>query len=172
MSVEKELELPKKKLKNRGTNLNKANGKSFTKENAAEMGRKGAKARIDNFNKKKTLKEAMSLVLELPATGNTKEMLVSLGCNDDEQTNASAIAATLFAMAMRGDTKAMELVLDYGFKVSEDERKTKESDARISAMAKNGVDISVNSGNDDGGVVIYLPALENEEAEQAGSEAE
>ena len=173
MSLEKDLGLPEKKKKPRGQNGRKDIKPGFTKENrdkAVEAAYKSIEVRRERKRQRTELKEAMSILLSLPATGKVKDMLHALGYEDNEQVNASAIVATLFAMAMNGDSKAMELVLDYGFKVSEDERKTRESNARISAMEKNGVDVSVNSSEDDGGVVIYLPKIEEEEDVQVKEE--
>ena len=122
----------------------------------------GGKACQKARRERASMRKAMEAILNMKATGSVKQMLAQIGYTDDEQTNANAVAATIYAMALKGDTKALEMLVNYAFQVSDDDRKTKESDARISAMEKNGVDISVNSGGDDGGVVIYLPAIEEE----------
>ena len=171
MSLEKDLQIPAKKKKPRGkVNVPVAGSKKITKENVAEMARRGNAAKAAKRQRTEELKEAMATMLALPATGKIKDMLTALGYQEEDQVNASAVAATLFALAMKGEMKAMEIILDYGFRVSDDERKTKEADARISAMAKNGVDVSVNSGGEEGGVVIYLPAIEDENEQGEGNQ--
>lgn len=124
----------------------------------------GGKASAEARRRRRELRKAMQEIMEMPVTGKTKESLAKLGFSEENQTYADGVAATLMSMALNGNMKAMEMVLEYGFKVSEDERKTKESNARIDALAKNGVDITVQSGDEDGGVVIYLPEVESEEA--------
>lgn len=163
MSLEKDLQIPAKKKKPRGkADIPVAGSKKITKDNVAEMARRGNEVKAEKRQRTEELKEAMATMLSLPAIGKVKDMLAALGYREEDQVNASAVAATLFALAMKGDMKAMEIILDYGFRVSDDERKNKEADARISAMAKNGVDVSVSSEGEDGGVVIYLPAIEDE----------
>ena len=159
-----------KKTEEKKTGRKPKGGVRITKETAAEMGRRGGLASRENARRKKELKEAMALMLSLPAVGRGGDMLKELGYDPEDQTNASVVAAKLFQMAAGGDIKAMELVLDYGFKVSDDDRKTREANARISAMEKNGVDVSVNSTGEEGGVVIYLPAIEEESEEEVAEE--
>lgn len=104
---------------------------------------------------------AFEILLSLGASGKTKEMLAAMGFADDEQTNAMAVVATIFSEAMSGDSKAQEMILEYGLKVSEDARKTKEAEARMLAIKKNTGDITVSSSDgDDGDVLIYLPQIE------------
>ena len=140
--------------------------KGETGEAKREAGRLGAYGKSKSIQRKKDIKRAMEALLEMPATGKTKALLNELGYDADDQNNAAAIVATLYSKALMGDSKALELILDYSFKVAEDIRKTRESEARISAMATKGVDITVESGDgSDGGVVIYLPEGEKEDEE-------
>lgn len=174
MSLEDELNIPRKKKtqKKNVDNLKPFTKGSRTREEIVATASKGGIAKAKKDRRRKEIKEAMAEVLSLPAVGKVKDLLQMFGYGEEDLTNASAVAATLFVMAVRGDMKAMEMVLDYGFKVSDDDRKNRESEARISAMAKNGVDISVNSGDEDGSVMIYLPALEDEESAEDTEEIE
>ena len=125
------------------------------RRNAIKAGKASAKARKE----KSDLFRAMDLIMEMPAVGKTKDMLEALGYSGAELNNGNALAATLYAMAMKGNTKAAELLLNYKLQVQENTRKNKESDARISAMAQNTDIVQINSTDDDeGGVMIYLPA--------------
>lgn len=140
----------------------KKGDKAVSTEIQKARGSKGGKKSGEVRRNKRALREAMKTILEMPTAGKTKELLISLGYNPDDQSNADAIAATLFSDAMLGDKKSMEMLLQFFFQANDDERKTAESNARVQAMAKNGVDVSVQSGDDDGGVVIYLPKIEEE----------
>ncbi len=105
--------------------------------------------------------------------GKIKAALIQIGYDPRDITNADALMSTLMSMAIRGNTKAMEMILNYQFLLSEDERKNLESAARIAAMKQNKEGIQVQSGDDeDGGVVIYLPALEEEEKAEEEKEGE
>lgn len=143
-------------------NLKPLNTRSAEKKK--EIARMGGIASGEARRRNADIRKAMNELMKMPATGRAKELVDSLEFADDEKVNANALAAKLFQMAIAGNQRAMELILDYSFKVSDDERKTKESDARIKALAKQGVDVAVESKDgDDGGVVIYLPEMEKEE---------
>ena len=130
---------------------------------AKECGKKGGIASGEARRRNADIRKAMAELLKMPATGRAKELVDSMEFTDEEKVNANALVAKLFNMAIAGNQRAMELIMDYTFKVSDDERKTKESAARIKALAKNGVDVSVESKDgDDGGVIIYLPEIEKE----------
>lgn len=177
MSLESELDIPQK-TKRKNTKLNGLDNLkpiskgSRTREQIIATASKGGQAKAKKEKRRKELREAMDQVLNLPATGKVKDLLRMFGYDGEDLINASAVAATLFVLGVNGNLDALKLILEYGFKVSDDDRKNKESEARISAMAKNGVDISVNSGDDDGGVMIYLPALEDEESAEVTEENE
>lgn len=135
-----------------------------TAEQKRKIAKMGGIASGEARRRNADIRKAMNELMKMPATGRAKELVDSLEFTEEEKLNANAVAAKLFQMAIAGNQRAMELILDYSFKVSDDERKTKESDARIKALAKQGVDVSVESKDgDDGGVVIYLPEIEKEE---------
>lgn len=137
---------------------------TMSKDELKEISRRGGVASGESKRKAADIRRAMNELMKMPAKGRAKEIAEDGGFVGDEQTNANAVAMKLFNMAIAGNSKAMEMLFDYFFKANEDERKTRESNARIDALKKNGVDISVNSSDgDDGGVVIYLPEIEKEE---------
>ena len=145
-------------------NLRKFN--TIEKDKLKEISKKGGVKSGEAKRRNADIRRAMNELMKMPAKGRAKEIVVEAGYEADEQINANAIATKLFSMAMAGNSRAMELLLDYYFKASEEERKTRESNARINALAKQGVDVSVDSkDDDDGGVVIYLPEIEKEEEE-------
>lgn len=143
---------------------------AYTHEEAVENGRKGGIASGIVRKKKADMKEAIDLLLSMKARGTTKQVLEGLGYDEEEQTNANAIAATLFSMGMDGDHKALDTLLTYVLAVKEDDRKTKESEARIAAMGVGTASAVTSSDDDDGDVIIYLPQIESEEAETPAEE--
>lgn len=152
-----------------------ANLEKFTseqsREEAAKNGRKGGIASGKARREKNAIKRAMESLMEMPVNGKVKDMMKGLGYSDDDMTCGGAVVATLWSKAILGDMKALEMLMNYFFQASEDERKTKESNARIEALATKGVDITVESGDgDDGGVVIYLPEIEKEGSDESKSE--
>lgn len=157
--------MPEKGVRKQNKNLRSLG--ELSKEERTEIARKGNKASLEARRRNADIKDAMKALMGMKAQGRSKELLAEMGYEDDEQLNANAIVAKLYSMAMAGNSKAMEMFLDYFFKANEDERKTKESNARVDAIKKNMGDLSVNSqDDDDGGVVIYLPEIERENEEQ------
>ena len=88
------------------------NLKPFTKENAAEMGRKGGAASQKVQKKKKKLKQCLAAILELEPSERNKEKLIDMGLEDDELSNQMFLAATMFNKATRGDVRAAEFIRD------------------------------------------------------------
>jgi hypothetical protein len=88
------------------------NLKPFTKENAAEMGRKGGAASQKVQKKKKKLKQCLAAILELEPSERNKEKLIDMGLKDEELSNQMLLAATMFNKATRGDVRAAEFIRD------------------------------------------------------------
>ena len=88
------------------------NLKPFTKENAAEMGRKGGAASQKVQKKKKKLKQCLAAILELEPSERNKEKLIDMGLEDEELSNQMLLAATMFNKATRGDVRAAEFSRD------------------------------------------------------------
>ena len=145
-------------------------GRSF--EESSRIGKMGAIASAKARREKATLKKALERVLNGQPNGRLKDALVKLGYDPGDISNADALMSTLMGMAIKGNMKAMELLLTYQFQVSEDERKTTESAARVDAMRQNTDGVKIESGDDDGGVVIYLPKLDDEPEEEQEGRAE
>lgn len=149
-----------------------------TPEQAAAAGRLGGIASGKVRREKATFKKALEKALNGKPGGKLKDALIQVGYDPGEMSNADALMSTLMSMALQGNIKAIELLLNYQFQLSEDERKTNESSARISAMGQNQGSVQVESSDDDdGGVVIYLPKIdddpeETEDGEDAGEAPE
>lgn len=117
------------------------NLKPFTKENAAEMGRKGGAASQKVQKKKKKLKQCLAAILELEPSERNKEKLIDMGLEDDELSNQMLLAATMFNKATRGDVRAAEFVRDLTGQqpvTSLDRARTKLMNAQAEQIKKQG----------------------------------
>ena len=88
------------------------NLKPFTKENAAEMGRRGGTASQKVQRKKRKLKQCLAAILELEPSERNKKKLIDMGLEDDELSNQMLLAANMFNKATRGDVRAAEFIRD------------------------------------------------------------
>ena len=88
------------------------NLKPFTKENAAEMGRKGGAASQKAQRKKKKLKQCLAAILELEPSEKNKEKLINMGLEDKELSNQMLLAVAMFNKAASGDVRAAEFIRD------------------------------------------------------------
>ena len=117
------------------------NLKPFTKENAAEMGRKGGAASQKVQKKKKKLKQCLAAILELEPSERNKEKLIDMGLEDDELSNQMLLAATMFNKATRGDVRAAEFIRDLTGQqpvTSLDRARTKLMNAQAEQIKKQG----------------------------------
>ena len=117
------------------------NLKPFTKENAAEMGRKGGAASQKVQKKKKQLKQCLAAILELEPNERNKEKLIDMGLEDDELSNQMLLAATMFNKATRGDVRAAEFIRDLTGQqpvTSLDRARTKLMNAQAEQIKKQG----------------------------------
>ncbi len=81
---------------------NEQNLKPLSTEKAREIGAKGGKASAEARRKKRDLKLAMQLLLEQEIEGK----------NGEKKTGAEAIAVAQFKKALKGDTRAFEVIRD------------------------------------------------------------
>lgn len=81
---------------------NEKNLRTPSTKEAREMQKKSAKARSENIKRKKDIRLAMEALLEKSYTGK----------NGQELTGAEAIALKQMEKALKGDTKAFEVVRD------------------------------------------------------------
>lgn len=70
------------------------------REQAKINGRKGGKARQEQLRKRKTIKEALDILLSMPYK------------DDKDKTNLEVMTIALFEKALTGDTKAFEVIRD------------------------------------------------------------
>lgn len=91
----------------------KENLRTPSTEEAREIGRKGGIASGETRRRKKSLREQMEMLLSLPVQDEaTKEFIESLGIDSEEVNNALAITLSMYQEALKGNTKAFELIRD------------------------------------------------------------
>ena len=79
------------------------------RENARKAGIKSGEAR----RKKKTFKELFDLLLALPIKDDeTKTFIRGLGIEDENLTNDMSLILSMYQEALKGNTKAFELIRD------------------------------------------------------------
>lgn len=84
-----------------------------SKDEARERGRKGGLKSGEVRRQKRTLKEQMETLLSLPVKDeNTKSFIESLGIDPETIDNATAITLSIYQEALKGNTKAYELIRD------------------------------------------------------------
>lgn len=119
------------------------NLKSFTKENAAEMGRRGGLKAQVTIRKKKKLRDCLKLILELPPNEKQKEALARMGVVDEEMSNQMVMASAMFVRATKGDVRAAEYIRDLTGQQPEtklDKARTKLMLAQADAIKKSNDD--------------------------------
>ena len=101
--------------------MNEKNVKSFkdmSRDENSRIDKMGAKASAKAKRRKKTSKESIELLLSLPASNKNKEKLQENGINSDDADNRMVVVAKLYSEAMKGNIRAIELLLK-GFELSE-----------------------------------------------------
>ncbi len=84
-----------------------------SREEAVKNGAKGGVASGEARRRKKTLREQMEMLLSLPVKDEaTRDFIESLGISPDEVDNALAITLSMYQEALKGNTKAFELIRD------------------------------------------------------------
>lgn len=82
-------------------------------EEAVERGRMGGKKKAENQRNKRSIKEALQILLDLPpCQKEVQNFLEYAGIEDEDQTNTLALAVAMFNKAIKGDIKAAEFIRD------------------------------------------------------------
>ena len=90
-------------------NLKKGAKYRFTKENAAEMGRRGQKASVEGHKRKKSLAEYATIVQNADVTEESdREELRKIGIEDEIQQQAALIVKAVFRAAAGGSIPAVD----------------------------------------------------------------
>lgn len=86
--------------------------KTLSKEEAKERGRKGGKASGEVRAKKRTTREILEMLDNLPVLGGNKDVLSNLGLPEEEQTQQALRLVGLHKKAVAGDAAANRLLLE------------------------------------------------------------
>lgn len=135
----------------------------LSSEEAKRRGKLGAVKSAEVRRAKRDAKSAIGYLLNLAAKGNLDKNLKDLGADEVERTNMQALQARIFTMAMSGNLEAYKALMEYGGFAPDQSLKDEERKARIKAISEGSrSDTIVSSGEDGegGGVVIYMPQLE------------
>ena len=85
-----------------------------TEKEQREIQRKGGIQSGVTRRRKRTVKQAMELVMSLPVSDpKMKAKLKKMGIDMDDADNQTAVAVGLMARAMKGDPKACALMFEY-----------------------------------------------------------
>lgn len=78
-----------------------------------EEASKGGKASGEARRRERTLRNTLEKLLSLPIQDEaTRDFIKALGFNDDELDNKTALNVSMYQEALKGNTKAFELIRD------------------------------------------------------------
>lgn len=86
---------------------------NMTHKDCVEAGKKGGKASGEARRRKKLMREQMEILLTLPIKSRKiKQQLHDLGIDDTELNNQMALVVSMYQKALKGDTRAFEILRD------------------------------------------------------------
>lgn len=83
-----------------------------TEEEQRKIASSGGVASGKARRRKRDMKKAMQMILDLPATGQAEQFLQTLGIDERDRTNQTAMLLAIAMKAMSGDVRAAEFVRD------------------------------------------------------------
>ncbi|MCD8201938.1 MAG: hypothetical protein LUD47_07730 [Clostridia bacterium] len=138
-------------------NLIKTN--KITPEVHAKLIEKASATHRETTQRKKHIKEVIDLFLEMKVDGNVRERLEQMGIhNPDDMTYATAIVVAQGIKAINGDTKAAEFLVTNSGQDPKYLLEREKIEVARQLAAK-----PVQDGTPESDVVIYLPAIDEEE---------
>lgn len=132
--------------------------KPFTRETAAEMGRRGGLKAQKTIARKKHLRDCLKVILSLPPGDRNRQKLSEVGIPADEMSNQMLLAMSIFQKAIRGDVRAAEYIRDITGQQPEtklDRARTRLMLEQAEALKRQAKGAVFDSGNDG-----FLEALE------------
>lgn len=96
----------------RGNIDNLINNDDLTPEQRRESASRAGKASGEARRRKREMKKTLESLLEMQATNKNKRAFEKLGYEADKLTNEQALAMSLIAKSISGDTRAASLVID------------------------------------------------------------
>lgn len=110
-----------------GNMANEQNLRVPTSEQARENGRKGGIASAKAKKERKSMRELMNILLELPVSEKNKANMETLGIKDEQlQNNKMLVAVGLMKRAITGDPRAIEVMCGVAGELTEETEKQEE----------------------------------------------
>lgn len=81
-----------------------------TKSEAREISKKGGQASGEARRKKKSMKQAMNLLLSLPASDENMAILEQLGIDSDDADNQMLVMVSMMQRAIKGNVSAAQFI--------------------------------------------------------------
>lgn len=101
--------------------MEKYNFANLSKETLRDYAQKGVEARKKNAEKRKTMNELLQNLLNLDVKSKkSKDLLKSMGIDDEDMTNKMLLAVALFKKGLSGDVGAIEKIINYSEDDTED----------------------------------------------------
>lgn len=86
---------------------------TLTEEEQKKLASMGGKASVEARRKKKNMKEALKLILELDCKDSkAKEVMKKMGIEEEDMNNEMALMATVYKKARIGDMQAVNFIRD------------------------------------------------------------
>lgn len=132
-------------------------------EEARKRGAAGGRASGKARRNKRDAQKAISLLLDMAASGKFEKNLKVLGYEEADMTNMNALVARMFVEAMDGDVMAFKALMEYGGFHPDQKLKDVERKARVQAIQGRDGDPSSRSGRAASSGDVDLSALSDEE---------
>lgn len=101
--------------------MEKYNFANLSEEEKKAISRKGLEARKKNAEKRKTMNELLQNLLNLDVKSKkSKDLLRSMGIEDDDMSNKMLLAVALFKKGLSGDVGAIEKIINYSENITDD----------------------------------------------------
>lgn len=137
-----------------------------TKEEAKERGRNGGIASGKARRKKRAMKNAAKLLLDMPiAQKNVVDSLSAMGFDDEDLTNQMAMIVAMWKEAMSGNVRAAEFIRDTA---GQNVEKNNDAKAREMELRQRREEFEYKKEK-DAGVTMELEDLDDIEEEVYGN---
>lgn len=101
--------------------MEKYNFANLSEEEKKAISKKGLEARKKNAEKRKTMNELLQKLLNLDVKSKkNKDLLRSMGIEDNDMSNKMLLAVALFKKGLSGDVGAIEKIINYSENITDD----------------------------------------------------
>ncbi len=130
---------------------NESNLRCLSTREAREIGKKGGKASVEARRKKKSMKQAMNLLLSLPVNDGNMAKLKLLGIDSDNADNQMLIMVSMMQRAIKGNVSAAQFIasLTGDIAMSEAERAKINLERKRLKLEEKQFALEQDTGNDE-----------------------